>query len=58
MTDDEDEEGEENYTVHLRITDANNFATRLSPDRLSVTVPAHQEGLRVKVRVYLEGALP
>ena len=55
---DNDEEGEERYTVHLSLTKDNIPPTRLNPDMLTVTVPAHDEGIRIKVRVYLEGALP
>ena len=56
---DDEEEGEEKYTVHLSVADDINPPTRLSTDTLTVTVPAHDErGLNIKIRVYLEGALP
>ena len=58
VTADDDEEEEERYIVRLGLTDDNNFSTNLSPDRLGVTVPAQGGGIRIKIRVYLEGALP
>ena len=58
VIDDNDVEGEESSTVYMSVEDDINPPTRLSTDTLIVTVPAHEEGFNIKIRVYLEGALP